>query len=86
MNIKLKGMMDGRNTGKVKTLLQDIVRIRHLGKLTNQAANFSTVRSSAHVLQISNGEDFSVVIAKRYYNKPRFKWLCLPTFNRSNLS
>ena len=48
-------MMDRRNTGKVKTLLQDIVRIRHLGKLTNQAANFSTVRSSAHVLQISNG-------------------------------
>ena len=47
--------MDRRNTGKVKTLLQDIVRIRHLGKLTNQAANFSTVRSSAHVLQISNG-------------------------------
>ena len=53
MNIKLKGMMDRRNTGKVKTL-QDIVRIRHLGKLTNQAANFSTVQSSAHVLQISN--------------------------------
>ena len=46
----LKGMMDGRNIGKVKTL-QDIVRIRHLERLTNQAANFSTVRSSAHVLQ-----------------------------------
>ena len=47
-------MMDRRSTGKVKTLLQDIVRIRHLGKLTKQAANFNTVRSSAHVLQISN--------------------------------
>ena len=55
MNIKLKGMMDRRNIGKVKTLLQDIVRIRPLGELTNKAANFSTVRSSAHVLQISNG-------------------------------
>ena len=48
-------MMDRRNTGKVKTLLQDIVRIRHFGKLTNQAANFSTVLSSAHALQIWNG-------------------------------
>ena len=133
-------MMDKRNTRKAKTL-QDIVRIRHLEKLTNQVANFSTVWSSAHVSQISNWlylmrpniiyqssnslsslplkqpsplffsqaviinafilfiaffknsierhdttEDFSSLIAKRYCNKPRFKWLSLPTFNRSNLS